>query len=91
MSLPFFLGGQPDVVSLRIVGSGISKWYKKYDQHQETSGVDQTSGVDRIQWHHGWNSTGRPAAPGTYWWYVAVQWPDGSWTYSNSEPIHVTG
>ncbi len=84
ISLPFFLGGRPHVVSLRIVGPGTSKWYKKYDQHHEKSGVD------RIQWHHGWNSTGRPATPGTYWWYVAVQWPDGSWTYSNSEPIHVT-
>ncbi len=84
MILPFVLGERPQVVSLRIVQPGASKWYKKYDQHQEMGGIDQ------IQWRHGWNSTGKPATPGTYWWYVAVEWPDGSWTYSNSEPIRVT-
>ncbi len=56
---------------------------QKYDQNEATAD-------NEILWRNGRNITGEPVTPGTYWWYVAVQWPDGSWTYSNSEPIHVT-
>lgn len=81
VTLRYVLSGTPYDTSLRIANPGDSRPFRHFDQHPGKSPFDWC----------GENVTKEPVTPGNYWWYVAVEWKQhGPWTYSNSEPIHVT-